>query len=84
MDRTIVSFKPGQLQALRDEAHALGISVAELVRRIVSAHQRATTGEEPTREALLRLVGLGAGDTHDVAARHDHYLGQALAHEHRR
>jgi hypothetical protein len=84
MERTIISFEPGQLQALRDEAHALGISLAELVRRIVSAHHQLTAGDRPTRETLMGLVALGSGKAHDVSERHDDYLGEALVREHDR
>ena len=38
--RTMVYLDPGELQALRAEARAAGISLAELVRRVVRQHRQ--------------------------------------------
>mgnify|MGYP001591532244 CR=1 FL=1 len=85
LTRTMIYLERAQLQALKNEAHALGISLAELVRRIVARHQQGS-GQvtSPTDEAYMRLVGLGASGRDDVADRHDELLGEALARDHGR
>jgi len=85
LTRTMIYLERAQLRALKDEAHTLGISLAELVRRIVTRHQQASDEvTSPTHEAYMRLVGLGASTRDDVADRHDELLGEALARDHGR
>ena len=85
LTRTMIYLERAQLQALKNEAHTLGISLAELVRRIVARHQQG--GREvtsPTHDEYMRLVGLGTSGRDDVADRHDALLGEALAQDHAR
>lgn len=83
--RTMVYLEPEQLQALRTEAKAHGISVAELLRRLVQHHLTARQGPPAVpRAAYLKLVGLGASGRTDIAEHHDRYLGEALRDEHAR
>lgn len=83
--RTMVYLEQAQLQALRDEAHSLGISLAELVRRIVSRHQRDAMASSPAPEtAYLSIVALGASGRADVSEDHDRHLGEAIRREHDR
>ena len=35
-----------------------------------------------TKADYLSIVGLGASGMKDVSERHDHYVGEAIAHEH--
>jgi hypothetical protein len=81
----MIYLERAQLQALKDEAHALGISLAELVRRIVARHQQGSDGvASPTNDAYQRLVAIGASGRDDVGDRHDAVLGDALARDHAR
>lgn len=78
--RTMVYLDADQLKALRVEARARGISLAELLRRIVGKHlgQRQWVPPGPSK-AYLRIVGLGSSGQHDISERHDGYLGKAPA-----
>lgn len=73
----MIYLEPRQLQALKARAHRLGISVAELIRRMVSdglEHGAPTQAAPP--DVYQRLVGLGHSGLRDIAERHDAYLGQ--------
>lgn len=81
----MIYFEPNQLRALKARAHQLGISVAELVRRLVGEQlERGTLTEPPAAEVYRRLVGLGASGLEDISERHDAYLGAALLRDHLR
>jgi hypothetical protein len=79
----MVYLDAGQLQALRAEAKAYGISLAELMRRLVSEHleARKVSASSP-REAYLQIIGLGSSGRNDIADRHDAFLAEALRREH--
>ena len=81
--RTMVYLESEQLQALRTEAKTQGISLAELLRRLVHAHleKRHNLATAPP-SAFLRLVGLGSSGGEDISEHHDDYLGKALHDEH--
>ena len=81
MVRTQIQFTEEQMRRLRRRARSEGVSVAELVRRLV---ERGIGEEAPGRQALYhraaRVVGAfrdreGASD---VAERHDEYLDRGL------
>lgn len=81
--RTMVYLDAEQLQALRAEAKAQGISLAELLRRLVQEHLEKRQDIAPVPpSAFLRIVGLGSSGQGDISERHDDYLGKALRHEH--
>jgi hypothetical protein len=83
--RTMIYLDSEELKGLRSEAKAQGISLAELVRRVVRDHlsrQRATIKPQP--QAYLRIIGLGASGQADVSERHDSFLGEAIRREHSR
>jgi hypothetical protein len=84
--RTIVSIELAQLRALKARARREGLSVAELVRRLVADALKA---DQPAmrsvpRSAFEQLVALGSSGRTDVADRHDALLGDALRQEHDR
>lgn len=83
--RTMVYFDPDQLEVLRAEAKAQGISLAELMRRLVKQHLEERQGLPlPPAETYLKIVALGASGRQDISEHHDTYLGQALRREHAR
>ena len=71
MQRTQLLLEPWQHDALRARAERAGISLSELVRRIVSAW---LTPEEPTEDGpLLAMEGIGA-DASVTGRAHDEVL----------
>ena len=79
--RTQVYLDPDQRRRLQDEAHRKGLSMAELLRRIINEHLRSER-RPVNREAYLSIVGMGQDPRPDVSEHHDRYLGEALANEH--
>ena len=80
--RTMVYLESEELEGLRSEAKAQGISLAELVRRLVRQHlsrHRSVTTPQP--QVYLRIVGMGASGQGDISERHDFYLGEAIRRE---
>ncbi len=83
--RTLIYLEPADLEALRTEARNRGISLAELMRRLVREHVSARKiTRRPTRETYMKIVGLGSSGRHDVSERHDFYLAEALRRDHSR
>lgn len=82
--RTMVYLDAQQLADLRAEAGAQGISLAELMRRLVKQH--LAEGAVPLAvippESYLKIVALGASGRQDISERHDTYLAEALRREH--
>lgn len=75
MARTQVTLDPELHRGARAKAAALGISLAEYVRRLV-----ARDLEAPRRSADVRAVcDLGSSAGSDVAHDKDRYLGEAVA-----
>ncbi len=83
--KTMIYLEREQHRALKARAHAEGISLAELVRRLAEAHL-AESQPRPavTREAYQALVALGASGAKDVADQHDVHLARALRKKHAR
>lgn len=83
--RTMVYLDSEELQALRMEAAKKGISLAELMRRLVRLYLEKGKSAFPTPpKAYLRIVGLGSSGRKDISERHDRYLAEALRREHAR
>jgi hypothetical protein len=82
MTRTIVSIERTQLRALRARARARGMSVAAIIRALVT---ESLADSAPRRKvpaaAFERIIGLGASGCADVSDRHDDRLGQAFRDE---
>lgn len=83
-EKTLVYLERRQLRALRAEARRRGISLAELMRRVVDEHLERPRAEVPAvaADVYRRLVAIGSSELEDVAERHDAYLGAALRREH--
>jgi hypothetical protein len=81
----MVYLDPEQMKALKARARSEGISLAELVRRIVKRQleEQQTLPPVPAT-AYARMVALGSSGRSDVAEQHDRYLADALQEEHAR
>ena len=68
----MVYLDPQQLKSLKARARTEGISLAELMRRLVSAHleQRQPLPAVPTAE-YARIVAIGSSGRQDISERHD-------------
>jgi hypothetical protein len=80
MVRTQIQLTEQQARRLRAEARARGVSLAEMIRRLV---EKGLAEDVPDRAALyeraVRIVGRFSdrrGAT-DISSRHDHYLDEA-------
>lgn len=81
----MVYLEGEQLRALKDEARARGISLAELIRRVVRDHLEKEPPLTPVpSEVHLKIVALGRSGVTDISERHDAYLGAAVRDEHSR
>lgn len=79
----MVYLEREQLKALKAQARAERISLAELMRRLVKDHlEEARPLPTVPRDAYARIVGLGSSGREDIAARHDTYLAEAIKREH--
>ena len=82
--RTMVYFDTEEHRRLRAEAGKHGISMAELLRRLVRQYFEQSTKRFAPRAPLPKIVGLGSSGRRDISEKHDEYLGKALRHEHSR
>ncbi|MFQ5761320.1 MAG: CopG family transcriptional regulator [Acidiferrobacterales bacterium] len=77
--RTMIYLEPEEHASLRREAKTLGISLAELIRRLVRQHftgdHRQTNVPKST---YAKIVAMGSSGRTDVSEQHDHYLGEAI------
>jgi len=81
MIRTQVQFTDDQLRRLRREAKAQGISVAELIRRLIEQGMEDTLADRAALyERALGFVGAfrDRDNASDVSERHDSYLEEAF------
>jgi hypothetical protein len=70
MHRTQISLEPEHYGFLSAEARRLGVSMAEVVRRILADRMSAAKSRDP----LADLVGAGEGDGRFSGADHDRVL----------
>jgi hypothetical protein len=79
MIRTQVYLTPKQHRGLKRQAAREGISMTELLRRVLDAHLEAPSSRVlPSKESILSFVGLGESDRDDVSEIHDQALSEAL------
>ena len=71
MHRTQISLKDEQYLFLAREAKAVGISIAELLRRMVDTRMREQNAADDPLEAL---VGIAEGDGTAAGREHNSYL----------
>ncbi len=74
LKRTQIYLEPKQHCQLKKAAAERGISMAELLRRILNQYLH---NQQP-EEAYLRIVSLGKSGRTDVSEQHDRYLAEAL------
>jgi hypothetical protein len=68
-----------QHKALKREARRQGVSMTELLRRIVDEHLVRASGTRAfPKEAVLSFIGLGESGSSDTSERHDEALDEAL------
>jgi hypothetical protein len=71
MHRTQISLEERQYDFLAQESSRQGISLSELIRRLISDYMR----QHPTEpDPLDRLAGIAEGDGEAVGRLHDDYL----------
>lgn len=81
--KSMLYLEPEELQALKTEAKAEGISVNEMVRRLIRHYlERRQILPPVPREAYLKIVALGSSGLKDISENHDKYLADALRREH--
>jgi hypothetical protein len=83
--RTMVYLEAKELRALRMEAGKKGISLAELMRRLVKEHldNRRPEPQAP-RDTYLKIVAMGSSGRQDISERHDQFVAEAIRREHAR
>jgi hypothetical protein len=79
MERTQIYLQSAHLRALRREAKDAGVSVTEIVRRIVAGHLDDERGVPAfKKEDVLSFVALGKSGAKTVSERHDDALDEAF------
>lgn len=79
MTRTQVYLTPKQHRALKREAAREGVSMTEMLRRIVDLHLLGPRDRRrPPKELVLSFVALGESGRKDVSENHDRELDEAL------
>jgi hypothetical protein len=71
MHRTQISLEEGQYKRLMQEARQLGISLSELLRRMIDSQFEKTP---PPEDPLSAIDGIGKGDGQPVGRQHNKYL----------
>ena len=84
MIRTQVQMEEGQIEWLRAEAGARGVSVSQLIREGINLFRaREERFPEEKKKRALAAVGRFSSGASDVSGRHDDYLAEAFSKEDR-
>jgi hypothetical protein len=80
MIRTQIQLTEAQAEQLREMAGRLGVSAAEVVRRLVEqAGSSAVSQPEEERQArALSIIGKFSSGRDDVSVEHDRFLAEAF------
>ncbi len=82
MIRTQIQIEEDQVEWLREEARARGVSVSQLIREGVALFRaREERFPEDKKKKALAAVGRFSSNVSDVSERHDDYLAEALGEE---
>jgi hypothetical protein len=82
MIRTQIQIEEDQIEWLREESKARGVSVSHLIREGINLY-RAEQKQFPEGKKAKALAAIGrfSSTIPDVSERHDDYLAKALAKE---
>ena len=84
MIRTQIQMEEDQINWLRTEARARGVSVSQLIREGVALFRaREERFPEEKKKRALAAVGRFSSGLSDVSERHDDYLTEAFSKEDR-
>ncbi len=78
MIRTQIQLTEQQARELKAQAAEQGISLAELIRRRVSAHGRVAADAMARKQRFLGLAGRYRSGLSDVSSQHDRHLAEAF------
>lgn len=82
MIRTQIQMEKDQIEWLRVEARARGVSVSQLIREGVALFRaREERFPEEKKKRALAAVGRFSSNLSDVSERHDDYLAEAFRKE---
>ena len=82
MIRTQIQMEDDQIEWLRAEARARGVSVSQLIREGVALFRaKEERLPEEKKKRALAAVGRFSSDVSDVSERHDDYLAEAFNEE---
>lgn len=80
---TQVQLDPILFQVLAEESQKRQLSISELLHDFVRRYiEEASLSRKSKPMDHTALIGLGDSGVSDVSERHDHYLGEVIAHEH--
>lgn len=78
--RTQAYLRKDQHHELRDQAHQLGISFTELLRRVLDEYLHRSSGAVKAKpRGLASIVGLGQSGVKDGSTRYKEYNADAIA-----
>jgi len=78
MVRTQLYLTKRQHEALRRAAARAGLSMTELVRRLIDRQFVRSRTRERSKEAVMSFIGLGESGRADVSERHDEALRETF------
>jgi hypothetical protein len=78
MVRTQIYLTPPQHRRLKGEAARAGLSMTELLRRIVDVHLKGGRALPFKKEACPSFIGLGTSGRRRTSERHDQALDEAF------
>ncbi|MCK4782489.1 MAG: ribbon-helix-helix protein, CopG family [Desulfobacteraceae bacterium] len=82
MIRTQIQMEEDQIEWLRAEAKARGVSVSQLIREGITIFRaREERFPEEKKKRALAAVGRFSSGASDISERHDDYLGEAFSKE---
>jgi post-segregation antitoxin (ccd killing protein) len=82
MIRTQIQMEEDQIEWLRAEARARGVSVSQLIREGITLFRaREERFPEEKKKRALAAVGRFSSGASDVSERHDDYLAEAFSKE---
>ena len=78
MVRTQIYLTAKQHRRLRRAAAREGLSMTELLRRLVDRHLTPPARPEFSKEAVMSFIGLGESGRDDISQRHDEAIAEAF------